>query len=398
MIGYDDFAKVDIRVGRIVKAEPFPEARKPAYRLWVDFGADLGVKRSSAQITKHYTIEGLVGRQVLAVVNFPPRQIGPVMSEVLVLGLPDEPARSCCWGRATRCRWAEGCSDAPAADAPPAGPGDRGRGRPFRRGAARPDRPDEPRRIARQLRDYDLILPTLGDLYRAEVFAEVPAPRTRLLANFGVGYNHIDVAAAQAAGVAVTNTPGAVTDATADIALALILMTARRLGEGERMLRAGRWTGWHPVQLLGAHVSGKTVGIIGMGRIGKAIARRCHFGFGMEVVYHNRSPVADPGVPARAVPLAQAMAADFVVVAVPGGPATRHLIGAEALGFMKETGIFVNIARGDVVDEAALVDGAARGADRRRRAGCLRVRTQGARGAGAAGKRDAAAASGHRLP
>ena len=90
MIGYDDFAKVDIRVGRIVKAEPFPEARKPAYRLWVDFGADLGVKRSSAQITKHYTIEGLVGRQVLAVVNFPPRQIGPVMSEVLVLGVPDE--------------------------------------------------------------------------------------------------------------------------------------------------------------------------------------------------------------------------------------------------------------------------------------------------------------------
>ena len=89
-ITYDDFAKVDIRVGRIVKAEPFPEARKPAYRLWVDFGADLGVKRSSAQITKHYTCEGLVGRQVLAVVNFPPRQIGPVMSEVLVLGVPDE--------------------------------------------------------------------------------------------------------------------------------------------------------------------------------------------------------------------------------------------------------------------------------------------------------------------
>ena len=215
--------------------------------------------------------------------------------------------------------------------------------------------PMSPGELRASLRDYDLILPTLGDLYRAEVFAEVPAPRARLLANFGVGYNHIDVAAAKAAGVAVTNTPGAVTDATADIALALILMTARRLGEGERMLRAGRWTGWHPVQLLGTHVSAKTVGIIGMGRIGKAIARRCHFGFGMEVVYHNRSPVADPGVPARAVPLAQAMAADFVVVAVPGGPATRHLIDAEAIGFMKETGIFVNIARGDVVDEAALV-------------------------------------------
>lgn len=89
MIGYDDFQKVDIRVGRIVKAEPFPEARKPAFKLWVDFGGDLGVKRSSAQITAHYTLEGLVGRQVVAVVNFPPRQIGPVMSEVLVLGVPD---------------------------------------------------------------------------------------------------------------------------------------------------------------------------------------------------------------------------------------------------------------------------------------------------------------------
>jgi tRNA-binding protein len=90
VIGFDDFLKVDIRVGRIVKAEPFPEARKPAFKLWVDFGGDLGVKRSSAQITAHYTVEGLIGRQVVAVVNFPPRQIGPVMSEVLVLGVPDE--------------------------------------------------------------------------------------------------------------------------------------------------------------------------------------------------------------------------------------------------------------------------------------------------------------------
>lgn len=90
MIAYDDFVKVDIRVGRIVQAEPFPEARKPAYKLWVDFGGDLGVKRSSAQITKHYALDELVGRQVMAVVNFPPRQIGPVKSEVLVLGVPDE--------------------------------------------------------------------------------------------------------------------------------------------------------------------------------------------------------------------------------------------------------------------------------------------------------------------
>jgi lactate dehydrogenase-like 2-hydroxyacid dehydrogenase len=205
------------------------------------------------------------------------------------------------------------------------------------------------------LRDFDLILPTLGDRYQADVFADVPAPRARMLANFGVGYNHIDVAAARAAGLTVSNTPGAVTDATADIAVSLILMTARRLGEGERLLRAGQWRGWGPCEMLGTHVSGKTVGIIGMGRIGKAIARRCHFAFGMDVIYHNRSAVADAGVPARAVGFAEVMAADFVVVAVPGGAATHHMIDAKALGMMRKSGIFVNISRGDVVDEAALI-------------------------------------------
>lgn len=211
------------------------------------------------------------------------------------------------------------------------------------------------------LRDYDAVMPTLGDRFSAEVFADVPAPRCRLLANFGVGYNHIDVDAARAAGVAVSNTPGAVTDATADIALSLILMTARRLGEGERILRAGNWVGWGPTQMLGTHVSGKSVGIIGMGRIGKAIARRCHFGFGMEVVFHNRSTVEDVGLPARQVGMAEAMAQDFVVVAVPGGKATHHLINADAFSAMKPTGIFVNIARGDVVDEAALIAALAQG-------------------------------------
>jgi gluconate 2-dehydrogenase len=205
------------------------------------------------------------------------------------------------------------------------------------------------------LRDFDLVLPTLGDLYKADVFADVPAPRARMLANFGVGYNHIDVAAARAAGLAVSNTPGAVTDATADIALTLILMTARRAGEGERLVRAGRWEGWHPTQMLGLHIGGKRLGVIGMGRIGKAIAKRCHAGFGMEVVFYNRSPVADAGVPARQVSMAEAMAADVVVVAVPGGPATHHLINAEALAAMRPHAIFVNIARGDVVEEAALV-------------------------------------------
>jgi gluconate 2-dehydrogenase len=211
------------------------------------------------------------------------------------------------------------------------------------------------------LREFDYVLPTLGDRFSAAVFAEVPRPRARMLANFGVGYNHIDVAAARAAGLVVTNTPGAVTDATADIAMMLILMTARRAGEGERMLRAGRWEGWGPTQMLGTPVSGKRVGIVGMGRIGTAIARRCHAGFGMEVVFCNRSPVADPGVPARQVPLAEAMAQDFVVIAVPGGAATHHLIDATALAAMRPSGILVNIARGDVVDEAALVAALAEG-------------------------------------
>ena len=205
------------------------------------------------------------------------------------------------------------------------------------------------------LSDYDAVLPTLGDRFQADVFDDVPKPRARILANFGVGYNHIDANAARAVGIAVTNTPGAVTDATADIALALILSTARRLGEGERLLRAGKWQGWGPVQMLGMHVTGKTVGIIGMGRIGKAIARRCHFGFGMQVIFFNRSTVEDPGMPARQVTMAAAMAADVVVVAVPGGGETHHLINETSLGWMKPTGIFVNISRGDVVDEAALI-------------------------------------------
>ncbi len=207
------------------------------------------------------------------------------------------------------------------------------------------------------LTGYDLVLPTLGDPFRAEAFERAGQPRAKLLANFGVGYNHIDVAAAKAAGVAVTNTPGAVTDATADIAMTLILMSARRAAEGERLVRAGLWTGWHPVQMLGLHVSGKVLGVIGMGRIGKAIAKRAQAGFGMEVVFFNRSPVADPGVPARQLEtLAEVMAAaDIVVVAVPGGPATHHLIDAAALAAMRPHAHLVNIARGDVVDEAALI-------------------------------------------
>jgi lactate dehydrogenase-like 2-hydroxyacid dehydrogenase len=205
------------------------------------------------------------------------------------------------------------------------------------------------------LREFDVILPTLGDAFRAPAFDEVPAPRAKLLANFGVGYNHIDVDAARAAGLEVTNTPGAVTDATADIALTLLLMTARRAGEGERMVRAGEWTGWHPTQMLGLHVTGKTVCVVGMGRIGQAIARRCHFGFGCRIVYANRS-AKTVDFPAEQMDLPAALAAaDIVVLATPGGAETHHLMGAPEFAAMQRHAIFVNISRGDVVDEAALI-------------------------------------------
>lgn len=204
----------------------------------------------------------------------------------------------------------------------------------------------------RALAEYDAILPTLGDDFGPRSF-DGPI-RARILANFGVGYNHIDVARAREVGITVTNTPGAVTDATADIALTLILMSARRAAEGERLVRTGGWTGWQPTQMLGQHVTGKRLGVIGMGRIGRAIARRAHYGFGMEVVFFNRSPV-DPGLPATQVPLAQALAADFVVLAVPSTPETRHLIGVAELAQMAPHAHLINIARGDIVDEAALI-------------------------------------------
>ena len=214
-----------------------------------------------------------------------------------------------------------------------------------------------PEEMVAALRRYDAILPTLGDPLGGEVIAQAVDAKCKLLANFGVGYNHIDVAAAQGAGMAVTNTPGAVTDATADIAITLMLMTCRRAGEGERAVRSGAWEGWHPTQFLGQHVTGKTIGIIGMGRIGKAIAKRAAFGFDMDVVFYNRSKVADPGVPARQLEtLAEVCgAADIVVMAVPATPDTHHMMDAEAMRHMRPHAVLVNIARGDVVDEAALI-------------------------------------------
>lgn len=209
---------------------------------------------------------------------------------------------------------------------------------------------------------YDGIMPTLGDQFTDQIFAEFGRPRCRILANFGVGYNHIDVDSARAHGVTVTNTPGAVTDATADTAMTLLLMSARRAAEGERLVRSGAWEGWHPTQMLGLHVSGKTVGIVGMGRIGQAIARRCHFGFGMKVLYANRS-AREMAFEAEQVSLNDLAArADVVVIAVPGGAETHHMIGADLFAAMQSHAHFINIARGDVVQETALIEALQNGA------------------------------------
>ena len=215
------------------------------------------------------------------------------------------------------------------------------------------------------LRDFDAVLPTVSDRLDASVLS-VDAARARILANYGVGYSHIDIDAARACGLVVTNTPGVLTDCTADLALTLMLMVARRAGEGEREVRAGQWSGWRPTHLVGTRLSGKTLGIIGMGRIAIAVARRAQHGFGMKVVYFNRSPVAPAqlaGLDATACAriedvLAQA---DFVSLHCPGGGANRHLIDAARLAAMPPHAFLINTARGDVVDEAALVDALQRG-------------------------------------
>ena len=208
------------------------------------------------------------------------------------------------------------------------------------------------------LREADVVLCTITDRLDADVFAG--GVRARLLAQFGVGYNNIDVAAAREAGLVVTNTPGVLTDATADIALMLMLMAARRAGEGEREVRAGAWTGWRPTHLLGTGLTGKTVGILGMGRIGSAVARRAHFGFGMPVVFYNpdQVPADQHGIPeARQLDTIEDVlaTADFVSLHMPGGPETAKLINAERLKAMKSTAFLVNTARGEIVDTDALV-------------------------------------------
>jgi glyoxylate reductase len=205
---------------------------------------------------------------------------------------------------------------------------------------AAPPPPDALRDAAR---DADALLTMLTE--RVDAALLDAAPRLRAIANLAVGTDNIDLEAAAARGIPVGSTPGVLTDATADLAFALLLALARRLPEGEREVREGRWAPWQPAYNLGADVSGATLGIVGRGRIGDAVARRAE-GFGMEVLDSSRS---------SGLPLDELLErADFVSLHVPLGPATRHLIDAPALARMKPTAFLVNTARGGVVDQAAL--------------------------------------------
>lgn len=215
--------------------------------------------------------------------------------------------------------------------------------------------------LAQALRDADVVLCTLTDGLTRDVFESARPFRARLLANFGVGFDHIDVAAARAAGLAITNTPGVLTEDTADLTLLLMLAVARRTSEGERELRAGRWSGWRPTHLLGTRVSGASLGIVGFGRIGRAVARRAHRGFGMSVRYYSPRP-APPEIAAevnaeRVATVDELFArSDFVSLHTPATPETRHLVNAARLRLMKPTAFLVNTSRGEVVDEEALAD------------------------------------------
>lgn len=214
-------------------------------------------------------------------------------------------------------------------------------------------KPDEFRQA---FKDFDAVLPTVTDKISADAM-ELSKPRTKLLANYGVGFSHIDIPSANAHGMIVTNTPDVLSECTADLAMTLMLMAARRAGEGER---EGRWTGWRPTHLVGTKVSGKTLGIVGFGRIGQEMARRAHFGFGMNIVVHNRSRVA-PGVLAhynavQADDLDDLLPrCDFVSLHCPGGAENRHLINARRLDLMRPGAFLINTARGEVVNEHDLV-------------------------------------------
>jgi len=228
----------------------------------------------------------------------------------------------------------------------------------------RDDRPLSRAALAQALVEEDALLVTITDRIDAALLA-TPQRRARVLANFGTGTDHIDLAAAGAAGLIVTNTPDALTDCTAELALLLMLTAARRTAEGERELRAGAWSGWRPTHLVGTGLAGLTLGLVGFGRIARSLAGMAR-GLGMRIAYHSRHRAGDEleaALGARWLPTLPALlaAADIVSLHVPGGAETRHLIDRAALAAMRPHAILVNTARGSVVDEAALAEALAAG-------------------------------------
>ncbi len=221
------------------------------------------------------------------------------------------------------------------------------------------DQPMSMTALAAAVGDTDVLVPTITDVIDADVIA-VAGPRLKLIANFGVGVDHIDLHAARARGILVTNTPGVLTEDSADMTMALILSVPRRLGEGEKLIREGKWAGWKPSGMLGHRVNGKTLAIVGMGRIGRAIARRAK-GFGLKVTYHNRHrlPVdkeAELGVTYYEDIDAMLALADIVSINCPHTEETHHLINATRIAKMRPDAYIVNTARGEIIDENALIE------------------------------------------
>ncbi|MDD9885628.1 MAG: D-glycerate dehydrogenase [Gammaproteobacteria bacterium] len=227
------------------------------------------------------------------------------------------------------------------------------------------DRPMSRGELQDALRSADCVLPTVTDPMDAETLG-ADGIRCQFLGNFGVGFNHIDLDAAKKAGIRVTNTPEVLTDCTADIAMILMLTAARRIGEGERHVRANAWSGWRPTHMLGTKVTGKTLGLVGFGRIACAVARRAHFGFGMKILFHD--PFEPPEKAVREVgatsyPTLEEMIpdADFLSLHCPGGDKTRHLMNRERIALMKPGSFLINTARGDVIDNQALIEALKKG-------------------------------------
>ncbi len=209
------------------------------------------------------------------------------------------------------------------------------------------------------LQVYDAVCPCVTDRMPADLFVD-NTYKTRIIGNYGVGFNHIDVEVARSKGIMVTNTPDVLTQATADLAMTLMMMLARRAGEGERQLRAGQWKGWFPTHMMGTMVTGKTLGIVGMGRIGQAMAEKAHFGFGMRILYHNRKPISQAKSRRLQAEYCTELTclmskSDFVAVHCPSSPLTQHMINEKTLAFMRPEASLINTSRGDIVDEQALI-------------------------------------------